>query len=68
MILKISNEGKMKVRVPNKTFKRKKTHQFDSFAQYIRTYTCIGNFQEDFDTRHRFDTEMQHTRLYLYIE
>ena len=68
MILKISNEGKMEVPVPYKTFKRNQTHQFDSFVQYIRIYTCTGNFQEDFDTRHRFDTEMQHTRLYLYTE
>ena len=57
----------MEVPVPNKTFKRNRTHQFDSFVQYIRIYNCIGNFQEDYDTRHRFDTEMQHTRLYLCI-
>ena len=67
MILKNSNEGKMEVPVPNKTFKRNRTYQFDSFVQYIRIYNCIGNFQEDYDTRHRFDTEMQHTRLYLCI-
>ena len=58
----------MEVPVPYKTFKRNQTHQFDSFVQYIRIYTCIGNFQEDFDTRHRFDTEMQRTRLYLFIQ
>ena len=58
----------MEVPVPNKTFKRNRTHQFDSFVQYIRIYNCIGNFQEDYDTRHRFDTEMQHTRLYLCIQ
>ena len=39
----------MKVIVPNEIFKPKKAHQFDSFVQYIRIYTCIGNFQEDFD-------------------
>ena len=47
--LKNWNEGKMKVTIPNDIFKPKKAHQFDSFVQYIRTYTCIGNFQEDFD-------------------
>ena len=58
----------MKVADPNETFKSNKAHLFHSFVQCIRIYTCIGNFQEDFDTRHRFDTEMQHTRLYLYKE
>ena len=47
--LKNWNEGKMKVTVPNEIFKPKKAHQFDSFVQYIRIYTCIGNIQEDFD-------------------
>ena len=42
MILKNLNEGNMNVRVPNKTFKRKKTHQFDSFVQYIRTFSDIN--------------------------
>ena len=32
-----------------KFFKPKKAHQFDSFVQYIRIYTCIGNIQEGFD-------------------
>ena len=54
---KSSNEGKMKVIVPNETFKSNKAHLFHSFVQCIRIYTCIGNFQEGFDTRHRFDTE-----------
>ena len=39
----------MKVTVPNEIFKPKKAHQFDSFVQYIRIYTCIGSIQEDFD-------------------
>ena len=43
------NEGKMKVTVPNEIFETNKAHQFDSFVQYIRIYTCIGNFQEYFD-------------------
>ena len=47
--LKNWNEGKMKVTVPNEIFKPKKAHQFNSFFQYIRIYTCIGNIQEDFD-------------------
>ena len=47
--LKNWNEGKMKVTVPNEIFKPKKAHQFNSFVQYIRIYTCIGNIQEDFD-------------------
>ena len=58
----------MNITVPNGISKPNKAHQFDNFVQYIRIYTCIGNFLQDFDTRHRFDTEMQHTRLYLYIE
>ena len=68
MIKKTSNEGKMKVIVPNETFKPDKAHHFRSFVQCIRIYTCIGNFQEDFDTKHRFDTEIQRTHLYLYME
>ena len=67
-ILKKLSEGKMKVTVPNETFMPNKVHLFHSFVQYTRIYTCIGSFQEGFDTRHRFDTEIQHTRLYLYIE
>ena len=47
--LKNWNEGKIKVTVPDEIFKPKKAHQFDSFVQYIRIYTCIGNIQEDFD-------------------
>ena len=39
----------MKVTGPNEIFKPKKAHQFDIFVQYIRIYTCIGNFQEYFD-------------------
>ena len=41
----------MKVTVPNE-MKPDKTYQFDSFVQYIRIYTCIGNFQEYFDKKH----------------
>ena len=67
-ILKKLSEGKMKFTVPNETFMPNKVHLFHSFVQYTRIYTCIGNFQEGFDTRHCFDTEIQHTRLYLYIE
>ena len=33
MIQKTSNEGKMKVIVPNETFKPEKTHHFRSFVQ-----------------------------------
>ena len=33
MIQKTSNEGKMKVIVPNETFKSEKTHHFRSFVQ-----------------------------------
>ena len=58
MIKKASNEGKIQVVVPNETFKPDKAHHFRSFVQYIRIYICIGNFQEGFDTRHRFDTEI----------
>ena len=49
--LKLPDKGKMKVTVPNE-MKPGKTYQFDSFVQYIRIYTCIGNFQEYFDKKH----------------
>ena len=52
------NEGKMKVIVPNETFKPGKIHQFHNFVQYVQIYSCIGNLPEDFDTRHCFDTEI----------
>ena len=58
MIKRNSNEGNMKVIVPNETFKPGKIHQFHNFVQYVQIYSCIGNLREDFDTRHCFDTEI----------
>ena len=58
MIKRNSNEGNMKVIVPNETFKPGKIHQFHNFVQYVQIYSCISNLPEDFDTRHCFDTEI----------
>ena len=58
MIKRNSNEGNMKVIVPNENFKPGKIHQFHNFVQYVQIYSCIGNLPEDFDTRHCFDTEI----------
>ena len=44
MIKKASNEGKIKVVVPNETFKPDKAHHFRSFVQYIRIYIFSKQF------------------------
>ena len=38
MIKRNSNEGNMKVIVPNETFKPGKIHQFHNFVQYVQIY------------------------------